>query len=172
MGAGLLMAMAFFTLGSLVSKLFPSIHAYAFMIILVVLCKIFGLVPEQYEQCAVQWSQFVMKNLTNALLAGIGIAMLDLKVLAAAITPRYLLICVSIILTVAVCAALLGKLVGFYPVESAITAGLCTNSMGGTGNIAVLSAADRMGLIPFAQMATRLGGACVLIVSSFLIRIL
>ena len=142
------------------------------MIILVVLCKIFGLVPEQYEQCAVQWSQFVMKNLTNALLAGIGIAMLDLKVLAAAITPRYLLICVSIILTVAVCAALLGKLVGFYPVESAITAGLCTNSMGGTGNIAVLSAADRMGLIPFAQMATRLGGACVLIVSSFLIRIL
>lgn len=172
MGAGLLMAMAFFTLGSLISKLFPSVHAYAFMIILVVLCKILGLIPVQYEQCTVQWSQFVMKNLTNALLAGIGIAMLDLKVLALAITPQYLLICVSIILTVALCAGFLGKLVGFYPVESAITAGLCTNSMGGTGNIAVLSAADRMGLIPFAQMATRLGGACILITSSFLIRIL
>lgn len=172
MGVGLLMAMAFFILGALVSKLFPSIHAYAFMIILVVLCKILGLVPEQYEQCAVQWNQFMMKNLTNALLAGIGIAMLDLKVLAAAITPTYLLICVSIILTVALCATLLGKLVGFYPVESAITAGLCTNSMGGTGNIAVLSAADRMNLIPFAQVATRLGGAAVLIVSSFLVRIL
>lgn len=113
-----------------------------------------------------------MKNLTNALLAGIGIAMLDLKVLASAISPQYLLICVSIILTVAVISGLLGKLVGFYPVESSITAGLCTNSMGGTGNIAVLSAADRMGLIPFAQMATRLGGAAVLIVSSFLVRIL
>lgn len=172
MGVGLLIAMAFFTLGSLVSKLFPSVHTYAFMIILVVLCKVFGFVPKQYEQCTVQWSQFVMKNLTNALLAGIGIAMLDLKVLASAITPIYLLICVSIILTVAACAAVLGKLVGFYPVESSIAAGLCTNSMGGTGNIAVLSAADRMGLIPFAQMATRLGGACVLIVSSFLIRIL
>lgn len=172
MGAGLLMAMAFFTLGSLISKLFPSVHAYAFMIILVVLCKILGLIPSQYEQCTVQWSQFVMKNLTNALLAGIGIAMLDLKVLASAITPQYLLICAAIILTVALCAGFLGKLVGFYPVESAITAGLCTNSMGGTGNIAVLSAADRMGLIPFAQMATRLGGACILIISSFLIRIL
>ncbi len=172
MGAGLLMAMVFFAIGSLVSRIFPSVHAYAFMIIIVVICKVFGAIPGQYEQCAVQWSQFVMKNLTNALLAGIGIAMLDLKVLAAAITPQYLLICVAIILTVAVCAAVLGKLVGFYPVESAITAGLCTNSMGGTGNIAVLSAADRMGLIPFAQMATRLGGACVLIVSSFLIRIL
>lgn len=78
----------------------------------------------------------------------------------------------AIILTVALCAGLFGKFVGFYPVEAAITAGLCTNSMGGTGNIAVLSASDRMGLIPFAQMATRLGGALVLISASFLITIL
>lgn len=82
------------------------------------------------------------------------------------------LITVVIILTVALCAGLFGKFVGFYPVEAAITAGLCTNSMGGTGNIAVLSASDRMGLIPFAQMATRLGGALVLISASFLITIL
>ncbi len=172
MGAGLLIAMAFFTLGSLISHVFPGVHAYAFMIILVVLCKVFGLVPAHYSECAVQWSQFVTKNLTNALLAGIGIAMLNLKTLAAALSPVYLLICLSIVLTVALCAGLLGKLVGFFPVESAITAGLCTNSMGGTGNIAVLSAADRMSLIPFAQMATRLGGAMVLIVSGFLVRLL
>lgn len=172
MGAGLLIAMAFFTLGSLISNVFPGVHAYAFMIILVLLCKVFGLVPTHYADCAVQWSQFVTKNLTNALLAGIGIAMLNLKTLAAALSPVYLLICLSIVLTVALCAGLLGKLVGFFPVESAITAGLCTNSMGGTGNIAVLSAADRMTLIPFAQMATRLGGAAVLIVSGFLVRIL
>lgn len=172
MGTGLLMAMSFFTLGCLINKVFPSVHAYAFMIILVVICKIAGIVPEHYEECAVQWSQFVMKNLTNALLAGIGISMLNLKTLANAITPQYLLICVSIIITVAIVSGLLGKLVGFYPVEASITAGLCTNSMGGTGNIAVLSAADRMGLIPFAQMATRLGGAVILIVASFLVRIL
>ncbi len=172
MGMGLLLAMAFFTVGSLISKIFPSVHAYAFMIIVVVICKILGIVPKKYEEAAVQWSQFVMKNFTSALLAGIGIALLDLKVLGKALTPQFLLITVVIIMTVALCAGVFGKLVGFYPVESAITAGLCTNSMGGTGNIAVLSASERMGLIPFAQMATRLGGALVLISASFLITIL
>lgn len=172
MGMGLLMAMVFFTIGTLISQIFPSVHAYAFMIIVVVICKIIGFIPKKYEEAAVQWSQFVMKNFTSALLAGIGIALLDLKVLGAALTPEFMLITVVIILTVAVCAGLFGKLVGFYPVEAAITAGLCTNSMGGTGNIAVLSASDRMGLIPFAQMATRLGGALVLISASFLIGIL
>lgn len=172
MGTGLAFALGFFTIGVLINKIFPDVHAYAFMIIVVVICKVAGLVPERYEQAAVQWSQFVMKNFTSALLAGIGIALLDLKVLAAAISPEFLFVCVVIIVTVAVVSGLLGKLVGFYPVESSITAGLCTNSMGGTGNIAVLSAADRMGLIPFAQMATRLGGAMVLILASFLVRLL
>ncbi len=172
MGTGMMISFAFFTIGALINKVFPNVHAYAFMIIIVVICKIAGVIPAKYEQAAVQWSQFVMKNFTSALLAGIGIALLDMKVLGAALSPEFMLICVAIILTVAFCAGIFGKLVGFYPVESAITAGLCTNSMGGTGNIAVLSASDRMGLIPFAQMATRLGGALVLIVSSFLIQIL
>lgn len=172
MGTGLLFAMAFFTAGVLISQIFPNIHAYAFMIIIVVICKVFGLVPDKYEKAAVQWSQFVMKNFTSALLAGIGIALLDLKALGAALSSEFLFICTVIIVTVAACAGFLGRLAGFYPVESAITAGLCANSMGGTGNIAVLSASDRMGLIPFAQMATRLGGAVILISASVLIRIL
>lgn len=172
MGTGLVFAMMFFTIGVLINQIFPSVHAYAFMIIVVIICKILGVVPEKYEKAAVQWSQFVMKNFTSALLAGIGIALLDLNVLAAALSAEFLFICVTIILTVGISAGVLGKMVGFYPVESCITAGLCTNSMGGTGNIAVLSASDRMGLIPFAQMATRLGGAMVLISASFLIQIL
>ena len=172
MGTGLLFAITFFVIGELINQIFPNIHAYAFMIIIVVICKIIGFIPEKYEYMAVQWGQFVMKNFTHALLAGIGIALLDLKVLGTALSVEFLLICVVTIVTVAVVSGLLGKLVGFYPVESSITAGLCTNSMGGTGNIAVLSASDRMELIPFAQMATRLGGAMTLILASFLIRIL
>lgn len=163
MGAGVI------PLSGIIAQFIP---AFAIRNVLAIVCKVMGIVPEQYERAAVQWSQFVMKNLTNALLTGIGIALLDLKVLAASLTPLYLLTCAAIILPVALCAGLFGRLAGFYPVESSITAGLCTNSMGGTGNIAVLSAADRMGLIPFAQMATRLGGALILITAGFLVRLL
>lgn len=172
MGTGLLFSCGFFTVGTLISHVFPNIHAYAFMIIIVVIFKLLGIIPDKYEYMAVQWGQFVMKNFTHALLAGIGVALLDMKVLGASLTPQFMIICITIIVTVAIVSSLLGKLFGFYPVEASITAGLCTNSMGGTGNIAVLSAADRMELIPFAQMATRLGGAMVLISASFLIRLL
>lgn len=102
MGTGLLFAMAFFTAGVLISQIFPNIHAYAFMIIIVVICKVFGLVPDKYEKAAVQWSQFVMKNFTSALLAGIGIALLDLKALGAALSPEFLFICTVILISASV----------------------------------------------------------------------
>lgn len=65
-------------------------------------------------------------------------------------------------------AGLLGKLFGLYTVESVIAAGMCNNSMGGTGNVSVLSASNRMNLIAFAQMGNRLGGATILIVSGLI----
>ena len=66
-------------------------------------------------------------------------------------------------------SALIGKLFGLYPVESAIAAGMSDNSMGGTGNVAVLSASNRMGMIAFAQMGNRMGGAIVLVLGGILI---
>ncbi len=66
-------------------------------------------------------------------------------------------------------AAIIGKLVGFYPVEAGITAGFCMSNMGGTGDVAVLSAANRMELMPFAQISSRLGGAIILLLGSLLL---
>ena len=62
-----------------------------------------------------------------------------------------------------------GKLVGFYPIEAAITAGLCMANMGGTGDVAVLTASNRMELMPFAQISSRLGGAFIILLASFLV---
>ena len=172
LGIGLISAMTFYILGVIVGKLVPAVHSYAWMIILVALSKAFGLIPEKFERAAQQWSQFVMKNWTSALLVGIGISMIDLGAVISAFSPLYMVLVLVVVVCVAIGAGIGGQLVGFYPVESAITAGLCTTNMGGTGDIAVLSAAKRMELLPFAQIATRICGALILIVASILTKVL
>lgn len=172
MGTGLLVATAFFALGSVLNYLFPAVHGYAWMILAVAMVKISGLLPQKFEICCYQWFQFVMNNLTGVLLVGIGIAYTNLNEVAAAFSAQYLLLVGVTVLGAIIGAGLVGKLVGFYPIESSITGGLCMANMGGTGDVAVLSAAKRMELMPFAQISSRIGGAFMLILSSIILQIL
>lgn len=130
------------------------------------------LMKKEMEYAAQQWSQFMMGNWTQALLVGIGISMIDLNAVISAFSVTYLILVLVVVGGVALGAGIGGYFVGFYPIESSITAGLCTTNMGGTGDIAVLSAAKRMELLPFAQISTRICGALVLVVASILIKIL
>lgn len=172
MGMGLIIAMTFYLLGVYVNKAIPSVHTYAWMIILVAVSKALGIVPKRMEYAAQQWSQFVMGNWTQALLVGIGISMIDLNAVIGAFSVTYLILVLVVVGGVALGAGIGGYFVGFYPIESAITAGLCTTNMGGTGDIAVLSSAKRMELLPFAQISTRICGALILVVASILIKVL
>ena len=171
LAVGLMIACSFYAFGMIVGKFVPSIHGYAWMILTVALVKIIGILPEDFEICCYQWFQFIMKNLTGVLLVGIGVSYTNLGQIIEAFTPTYLLLCVVVVLGAIIGSALLGKLVGFYPVESSITAGLCMSNMGGTGDVAVLSAANRMELMPFAQISSRLGGAFMLLLASFILNI-
>ncbi|BAC15173.1 2-hydroxycarboxylate transporter family protein [Oceanobacillus iheyensis] len=169
MGAGLLAAIAFFTIGSVLGDFLP-IHAYAIMIILVALTKIANILPQTVLDGASQWYQFVASNWTLALLFGIGVAYTDLNTVIEALTLQYILTVFAVVLGAILGAGLLGKLVGFYPIEAAITGGLCMANMGGTGDVAVLSASKRMELMPFAQISSRLGGAIILLITGLIIQ--
>ena len=178
LGMGLLVSTSFFAWGFILSnlwgKLVPSvtIHAYAWMIMTVAIVKIANILPENIEIACYQWFQFIMKNLTNTLLVGIGICYLDLNQVISSLNLTYFVLCAVTCLGAFFGAALIGKLVGFYPVEAGITAGLCMSNMGGTGDVAVLSAADRMELMPFAQISSRLGGAVILLLGSLMLSLM
>lgn len=174
-GVGIIVAAAFMTLGTVLAKLVAlaglDIHAYAWMILAVAAAKVLDAIPEKYEKAASVWYSFVSKNFTAALMLGIGVAYTDLGQIISSLTPTYLVLVLVVIIGAVLGAGIIGKLVGFYPVEAAITAGLCMANMGGTGDVAVLTAAKRMELMPFAQISSRLGGAFIILIASFLVPI-
>ena len=142
------------------------------MIITVAAFKVADIVPEWIEIACFQWFQFIMKNLTNVLLMGIGVCYLEISTVISSFSITYLLLCLATCVGAFTGAAFVGRLVGFYPFEAGITAGLCMSNMGGTGDVAVLSAADRMELMPFAQISSRLGGAVILLIASLMLSVL
>lgn len=170
LGIGLLLSTTFFVWGKILAKFIP-IHSYALMIISVAIIKGIGIVPRKYEVGAFQWFRFIMVNLTPALLVGIGIAYTNLQSVIASFTIEYILLVTVTVVGSIIGSGIVGSLFGFYPIESAITAGLCMANMGGTGDVAVLSASKRMKLMPFAQISSRIGGAFMLILATALLKI-
>ena len=167
---GFVLSVAFYAAGHLLHGLLPVVPTYAFMILLVMIVKCGSLFPEEIEDAARQWGRFAIRGWSMAALFGLGMTLIDLNVILQNLTPAFLFTVLAVEVTITLTAAFLGKAVGFYPVESAIAAGMCTTNMGGSGNVAVLSGSNRMELLPFAQIVTRSCGALMLTVGGILVR--
>ena len=168
MGRGFVITGIFYTVGTLISALVPSIHYYAWTIVACAVCKISGLFPESLQEDVAQWYRFAMKIGIPAVLFGIGFVYTDLAVVIANFTPTYFLLVLTTLIGAILGTWFIGGLIGFYPLECSITAGLCMANMGGSGDIATLGAANRMGLMPFAQISSRIGGAIIIVLASIL----
>lgn len=167
---GMIIAFSFYQLGALLHRCVNVIPTYAWMIIAVVAVKGTGVMSEELEDAAREWGQFAIHSWTAAALTGIGFTLIDLNTILKTMTLLYLVAVVAVVAVITVTAAVLGKFVGFYPLESAIAAGMCTTNMGGSGNVAVLSSAHRMELLPFAQIVTRSCGALMLTLGGILVQ--
>ena len=171
MGA-LLIAVACFAVGRIMNKkILPTIagaaiHQYAYMIIFVVILAASGKIPANVRAGAKRLQSFLSGGMGMVVMVGMGCDF-DIAELFAAITPGNVIMALMIVIGAIIGAGAVGYLVGFYPVDAAITAGLCMANRGGNGDIACLGAARRMDLIAYAQLSSRLGGGIVLIIASF-----
>ncbi|WP_447928706.1 2-hydroxycarboxylate transporter family protein [Vreelandella sp. EE27] len=172
LGTGLVLTLALYILGSFINAVLPQIHTFAWMIIAVGIIKVIGCLPHVYEQACKQWYQFVAKHFTWALLACVGVAYIDMSDIINSLTPEYMFLVIVTIIGSIVGSSLIGYLVGFFPIEASITAGLCMANSGGTGDVAVLSASKRMELMPFAAISSRVGGAIMMLIGTLIASIL
>ena len=172
LSGALLLAFACFSVGILMSSVIlpkiagAPIHKYAYMIIFVVILAATGLVPARVRAGAKRLQSFFSGQLGIIIMVGMG-ADFNLGELFKAVAPSNIIMALMIVIGAIIGSAGVGYLVGFYPIDSAITAGLCMANRGGNGDLACLGAADRMDLIAYSQLSSRLGGGIVLIIASF-----
>ena len=170
---GAIFALAVYTAGSLIYKFVPSIHTYAWMILLAIILKVANVVPESVEDSCVVCSKWFCGHLLPFLMVLTGFVYMDFAVILDVFkSPVILLLCVVVIVVAVISTALAGKLVGFYPIESSVCAGLCMANMGGTGDVATLGAYKHMELMPFAAISSRLGGAILILIMSLIATLL
>lgn len=142
------------------------------MLLAVVIAKAAGVIPDSIEKGGYALFKFITTAVTVPLLLGVGIANTPWENLVAVITnPRYLIVIVCTVTTVVVVGWFVGKAMKMNPVEAAMVTS-CNSGQGGTGDIAILTSGDRLELLPFAQVATRLGGAATVTIAIAVLRMI
>lgn len=143
------------------------LHRLVFLILLTIFLNIANVVPDKIKAGAKRMQTFFSKHTIWILMAAVGFTT-DVKEIIKAAAPSNVLIALAIVLSAVGLIMLVARKMKFYPVEAAITAGLCMANRGGAGDVAVLGAADRMDLMSFAQISSRIGGAVMLVLGSVL----
>jgi malate:Na+ symporter len=152
-----LTAITLYLLGIMCHRLF-GLPAPVAMLFLAVLAKLTHAVSPHLQQGGFVVYKFFSTAVTYPLLFAIGVSMTPWDKLVAAFHLPNLITIVSTVVTLMATGAVVGRWLNMYPIEAAII-NACHSGQGGTGDVAILTAANRMQLMPFAQIATRIGGA-------------
>jgi len=170
--SGALLAVLLYMLGMLGHKLIglPAPVGMLFMAVLVKLTH--GVSPKILEGSQVVY-KFFQTSVTYPILFAVGVAITPWQELVHAFTLTNLLVIVSTVTTLVATGFFVGKKIGMHPIDVAIVS-CCQSGQGGTGDVAILTAGNRMSLMPFAQIATRIGGAInvsisLLVLGNFLV---
>jgi len=128
------------------------------MLFAAVALKLCRAVSPSLQEGAFVVYRFFSTAVTYPLLFAIGVALTPWDKLVAAFNPLNVITIVVTVLSLVASGFLIGRRMHLYPIDAAIVTA-CHSGQGGTGDVAILTAANRMQLMPFAQIATRIGGA-------------
>ncbi len=168
-GQGFLLSIFFLVVGSILEHFVPQLNLIAWCAIVVIVIKAFGWLDDHFCHAAGEWQSFVITHFLPVLITGIGISSLNLGAVASYLSISNLFILVMALIGAMLGSLIIGRLVGFNPIDAMIGIGLQVGNLGGTGAITTLQTSDRMSLMPFATIANRIGGAIMLIEISFLL---
>ncbi|PWC18618.1 malate permease [Brenneria roseae subsp. roseae] len=170
--SGALLAILLYMIGMLGHKMI-GLPAPVGMLFVAVLVKLLhGVSPKMLEGSQVVY-KFFQTSVTYPILFAVGVAITPWQELVNAFTLQNLLVIVSTVTALVMTGFFVGKKIGMHPIDVAIIS-CCQSGQGGTGDVAILTAGNRMVLMPFAQIATRIGGAinvsvALLILANFLV---
>ncbi|MFZ6861463.1 2-hydroxycarboxylate transporter family protein [Undibacterium sp. Ji67W] len=156
-------AISLYMVGIMCFKLFE-FPAPVAMLFVAVVFKLSRAVSPQLEQASFVVYKFFSTAVTYPLLFAIGASMTPWDKLVAAFHICNLITIIATVASLMVTGFFVGRRLKMYPIEAAIV-NACHSGQGGTGDVAILTAANRMQLMPFAQISTRIGGAIVVTLS-------
>ena len=150
-------ALTLYVVGIMCQRLF-GLPAPVAMLFIAVIVKLTQAVSPQLQQGAFVVYKFFSTAVTYPLLFAIGVSLTPWDKLMSAFTVPTLITIVCTVATLMGTGFVVGRYLKMYPIDTAIV-NACHSGQGGTGDVAILTAAERMQLMPFAQIATRIGGA-------------
>ncbi|HHT1053053.1 TPA: 2-hydroxycarboxylate transporter family protein [Raoultella ornithinolytica] len=160
LASGALLAVLLYMLGMLgmLGQKMTGLPAPVGMLFLAVLLKLVNGVSPRLQEGSQMVYKFFRTAVTYPILFAVGVAITPWQELVNAFTITNLLVIVSTVSALVATGFLVGKKIGMHPIDVAIVS-CCQSGQGGTGDVAILTSGNRMSLMPFAQIATRIGGA-------------
>jgi Na+/citrate or Na+/malate symporter len=169
-GAAGVTAVALYLVGVLGQKLwdFP---APVLMLFIAFVMKAIKAVSPTLQQGGQVVSKFFATSVTYPLLFSVGVAITPWEKLTSAFTLLNAVVIVCTVIVLVTTGFFVARKINMYPIDVAVVCS-CSAAQGGTGDVAILTAANRLQLLPFCSIATRLGGACMVTIALTLMRFL
>ena len=160
-------AITLYLLGLLSHRLF-GLPGPVVMLFVAVVLKLLHAATPSLQDGAYSVYKFSTTAGAYPILFSFAVALLPFDRLVIGLHPANLITIVVTVTTLMATGFAIARWANLYPIEAALI-NLTHSGMGGAGDVAILTAADRMQLMPFAQVATRIGGGLMVIIALFLV---